>query len=227
MAMNIDSVNTLFDGIKKESYKKLERNAKVQTVKKGTCLYNEHQQVDDLYILLEGTAIAYKKTNDLERRILFIHREGEIMNEEILDGQKSSSSTQCITDVRLLVISCKAFKQVYMHDEVLLNHVMEHMSFRIRRMYHMSKNATNVLRLDKKIAARLWKLAKDFGKDTSEGREIDFPLSITLLSEFVGSTRESVSRQVKVLQDAGYLVMKKKRFIICDMNRICAYAQSK
>jgi CRP-like cAMP-binding protein len=44
--------------------------------------------------------------------------------------------------------------------------------------------------------------------------EINFDLTITALAEFLGSQRETVSRQVKTLSDAGLLIVKNSRFIV-------------
>ena len=82
------------------------------------------------------------------------------------------------------------------------------------------KNTTNNLRGDKRIAAKLWKLSRDHGVKTKYGTEINFDLTITTLAEFLGSQRETVSRQVKILTSAGLLIIQNSRFIIPDREKL-------
>lgn len=215
----------LLAGIQEESKKALFAKGKMMQYKKHQQVYQEHEKVDCIYFLIEGVAIACKQAYGDERRVILIHRQGELMNEEILDGHKCSSTCECITPATLFAIPVAEFIEIYKHDQMLMENVMKHMSLRIRRLYHMSKNAINSLRGDKKLAARLWKLAQDYGENTSEGREITFPISITLMAEMMGSKRETVSRQIKVLQEEGYLIIRTKRVIVLNMDNLLAYVQ--
>jgi CRP-like cAMP-binding protein len=85
------------------------------------------------------------------------------------------------------------------------------------------KNTSNNLRGDRRIAAKLWKLSRDHGVKTSRGVEINFDLTITTFAEFLGSQRETVSRQIKTLTDAGLLIVKNSRFIIPSREKLLEF----
>jgi DNA-binding Lrp family transcriptional regulator len=99
-------------------------------------------------------------------------------------------------------------------------------AFEVRRLYHLMKNTSNNLRGDRRIAAKLWKLSRDHGVKTAEGVEINFDLTITALAEFLGSQRETVSRQVGTLAGAGLLMVKKSRFIIPSREKLMEFFEN-
>ena len=85
------------------------------------------------------------------------------------------------------------------------------------------KNTSNSITVDRQIALKLYKLARDFGIETDLGTEINFDLSITYLSEILGAKRETVSRQVKVLSELGLIKVVRKRFTIPNQNTLLDY----
>jgi CRP-like cAMP-binding protein len=97
---------------------------------------------------------------------------------------------------------------------------------KVRRLYHLMKNTSNNLRGDRRIAAKLWKLSRDHGVQTAQGVEINFDLTITALAEFLGSQRETVSRQIKSLTDAGLLTVKNSRFIIPSREKLLDFFEN-
>jgi CRP-like cAMP-binding protein len=74
--------------------------------------------------------------------------------------------------------------------------------------------------LERKLASKLWKLARDFGIPTEEGVEIDLNLTITFLADMLGVPRETTSRACTVLVDQGLIRMNRKRITIVDTGKI-------
>ncbi len=78
--------------------------------------------------------------------------------------------------------------------------VMFSMTNKIRRMYRQLKN-TVPLKVEKRVAAKLWKLAKDYGEYGKNGEVIKVNITVTYLSEMLGSSRETISRALKELKN--------------------------
>ena len=79
------------------------------------------------------------------------------------------------------------------------------------------------MHMERKIAANLWKLGRDFGMDTEEGKMIDIDLTITLMADLVGAPRENVSRACKVLTDRGLIHYGNKRFTLTDFEGLAEF----
>lgn len=70
--------------------------------------------------------------------------------------------------------------------------------------------------LERKLAAKLWKLSRDFGVETPEGIEIDFNIPITLLADMLGAPRETTSRLCNTLAEHGLMKIRRKRITITN-----------
>jgi len=100
---------------------------------------------------------------------------------------------------------------------------------KIRRLYHQLKNTCKSYRLDKQIGSKLWKLTRDFGisypvEQHPSSLRINFKISINELSELMGSTRESVSRSLKILVDKNLIFIKNGYFFVIDIEELRKYS---
>ena len=123
----------------------------------------------------------------------------------------------------VMVLPADRFIQVMDKDGRLAREVMGAMALKIRRLYRQLKNTTNALSGEKRLAAKLFKLGKDYGVYSGDGTRIDMSLSITYLADMLGSKRETVSRQVKKLTELGLIRMEKNHITIPDMKKISEY----
>ena len=62
--------------------------------------------------------------------------------------------------------------------------------------------------MEKKLAAKLWKLSRDYGVPYEQGVLINFPITITSLADFLGSYRETISRALKILINNELVIYK-------------------
>lgn len=90
----------------------------------------------------------------------------------------------------------------------------------IWRLSHQLKNTSGSLLLERKIAAKLWKLGRDFGIPQKDGVHIRIKMTMTLLADFVGAPRENVSRACKSLSQKGLLYYQNQQFILPDMDEL-------
>lgn len=91
---------------------------------------------------------------------------------------------------------------------------MNMLSKRVRRLYRQLKNATSTTRIEKKLAAKIWKFGKDYGIPHEKGILINFPITVTALAELLGSYHETVSRALKILIEKELVIYQSKYLII-------------
>lgn len=91
------------------------------------------------------------------------------------------------------------------------------------RLCHQLKNTLGSIGLERKLAAKLWKLSRDFGVEREDGIEIDVDMSITFLADMLGTPRETASRLCTVLLNYGLIQRKKKRIIITNPQGMAAF----
>ncbi len=73
------------------------------------------------------------------------------------------------------------------------------------------------------MAAKLWKLAKDYGEYEKNGEVIKLNITVTYLSEMLGSSRETISRALKELRNKELIYYEGKKIIIKDRNKLSKF----
>ena len=93
--------------------------------------------------------------------------------------------------------------------------------------YRQLKNATPI-GLDKKLSAKLWKFSESFGYNCYDKNlacknkednckiwtQVNKNISVTFLAEMLGSTRESISREMKKLENCGLIKWENKKLLV-------------
>ena len=190
---------------------------------KGAHVFYDREESTCLYFLVEGGAYLYKINSLGEKKVIFVYGPGNLLNEDSLLRLTSAVNCEVREDSLVMVLPAERFIQVMDKDGRLAREVMGAMALKIRRLYRQLKNTTNALSGEKRLAAKLFKLGKDYGVCSGDGIMIDMNLSITYLADMLGSKRETVSRQVKRLTELGLINMEKNRITIPDMKKISEY----
>lgn len=212
----------LFKGIKEEDLEFIADSSIRKRVKKGNLLFSEKSKLTNIYIVLDGKVSLFRLSEAGQKRVIFILDKGEIINEVVFDNLPSSISCEAFEDSIILGINKEALIYIMSKNFILTQKVMNSMGKKARRLYRQLKN-TVPIRMDKKLAAKLWKLSKDYGKQIEEGILIDLDLSVTYLSDMLGSTRETISRCVSDLQNQELISYKGKKIVVNDRERLAEY----
>lgn len=190
---------------------------------KGQHLFRDKEDVKYIYILISGRASLYKINSLGEKKVIFVYGEGKMLNEVMLQDLPASINCEMLENALVLALPIKKFQYVMSKDFNLTKAVIDSMALKIRRLYRQLKNTTNDVSGEKRLAAKLYKLSKDYGVVVEEGIKININLTITYLAEMLGSKRETVSRQVKNLAGMNLIILNKKQFIIPDQQRLCDF----
>lgn len=188
--------------------------------KKNELIFREREDAERIYFVICGYVALFRLNCHCDKRILFICGPGELLNEIILEEPKASNSAQAFVEVTLLSFSRNQFLEMMQEDLAFSKAVFDSAAKKIRRLYHQLANTSNMFLLERQVAAKLWKIARDFGVCTQEGVFIPFELPTVFLADMVGSKRESVSRAVRTLKEKEVLSIKKGHFLILDMDQL-------
>lgn len=215
--------NPLFDipflqNVKKETLDGLWKDGKVIELPKKTLILQARKSKEDIYIQLSGKSSVYSLTHTGQRKVIFIFGEGILLNDHVFHDHLPSYFCETMEKSQLFVISKSRFVFWMEKDFSLTQSVTTMQEWKMWRMGHQLKNTTGSIYMERKLAAKLWKLARDFGKNTKDGVEIDLNLSITFLSDMLGAPRETTSRLCKTLSDYGLISIQKKRITITDID---------
>lgn len=220
----IEEINDLklFEGLKEKDLEFIANSSIRKKVKKGDLLFSEKSKLTNIYIVLDGKVSLFRLSEAGQKRVMFILDEGEIINEVVYDNLPSSISCEAFENSVVLGINKEALTYIMSKNFILTQRVMNSMGKKVRRLYRQLKN-TVPIRMDKKLAAKLWKLSKDYGKEINEGTLIDLDLSVTYLSDMLGSARETISRCISDLQNQELISYKGRKIVVYDRGKLAKY----
>ena len=197
--------------------------ARVVSCSRGRMIYRAKEPIKKICFQLQGKSILYNVTHNGSRKIIFVLGPGELLNDHVLNIHESSLFCEAIEKSLVLEIPSRIFLEEMEKDFSLTKKVIAAQERKIWRMGHQLKNTRGNIYLEKKLAAKLWKLARDFGRKTEDGFEIDFNISVTFLADLLGVPRETASRSCRALTERRLISMDRKRITILDPNRIACF----
>lgn len=195
----------------------------IRCLAKGEHLFFDKEPVEMLYIVVSGLVALYKINSQGEKKVIFIVGKGKMINEVVLQEQSASVNCEVFETAQILCFHRISFLRIMEQDFALTKDVFASAAMKVRRLYRQLKNTSTSVRGDKRLAAKLWKLSGDYGVQGKAGTKIDIDLSITYLADMLGSQRESVSRQLKVLAEQGLIQMHHGQITIPDRDKLSAY----
>ena len=104
-----------------------------------------------------------------QRKILFFLGKGHLLNHDINSSRSLSLSCESVTPVLVLKIPKKSFLGFMKESFPLTQAVLDEYERYLWRLAHQLKNTSGSMVTERKIAAKLWKLGRDFGERREEG----------------------------------------------------------
>ena len=209
-----DNLN-LLDTCSEQTRTTLLRSGKLVFYPEKHIIISAKEETDAVYFIVDGKVLVYYHSEQGQKRSIFILGDNEIANESITEG-KNSVFCETIEPSAFFAVQRQTLLSLMATDFELTIALMRYQEHKTRRMSHQLKNTAFNINLEQRLAAKLWKLAKDFGENDPEGIVIDMKLSVVFLSEFVGASREKTSKALKKLIELEYLRTEGRKYIICN-----------
>ena len=213
----------LYRDVAKSSQDQIVSAGTIRNYKKGEHLFWSGDLCEELFVVAEGVVVLYKMSTTGERKIIFTFSKGQIINEEVLQGMPASVSAEALAPAKLICLKVAKLLPIIQADYRVGKAIFDSLAQKMRRTYRQLKNTSNLIRGDKKIAAKLWKMAADSEISSKQPDGIRVNITITFLADMLGSKRESVSRQLKLLADQGLIRVEPKGLLIPDRDALAQY----
>lgn len=215
----------LFDKLSEETKEALSEFGETKCYLKGSHIFMDKEKVNKIYIVYTGKVALYKLNEYAHKKVIFILSNGAIINAIVLDDLVSSINCEIFEKAEILSFEKERFEELMRSDFELTKLVISSLTIKVRRLYRQLKNSTPI-KVEKKVAAKLWKLSKDYGIKVEKGILIDLNISITYLADMFGTPRETISRALKILQENDLIIFENKRIIIKDKDNLSKFFKS-
>jgi CRP-like cAMP-binding protein len=187
--------------------------------KKGTYLFQEGMEADELYLILSGKIQISKVTQDGRELALRICGENDICGELTLftESPKYLLSALLLEDAEIVAIKKEIIEKEIFQNPSLAFEFMKWMSDHFRKT--QTKFRDLVLNGKKgALFSTLIRMTNSYGVHQNDGILIDLPLTNQELANFCGTSRESTNRILNDLKREEVISIKKGKIIIHDLD---------
>lgn len=225
MEVKIEELKELemFNNISESTIGKILEESDVKEHRAGEILFEDKEDVSTVYFVLKGIVSLYKINECGQKKVIFMLGKGKIINEVIIKELPASINCEIFEDAVILGIKKEKLLNIMKEDFDLCKNIIISLSSKTRRLYRQLKNTPSSIKIEKRLAAKLYKLAKDYGVEHEDGIVIDMEISITYMADLLGSQRETVSRAMKVLQKNNLINYKSKKIIISNFEKLALF----
>ena len=213
---------SLFSQVNKNTIFKLNEICLVKELKKGEHLFRDKEVIKSIYVIKSGKVALYKQSESSQKKVIFILGKDTILNEVIIDNLPASINCEAFEQAEVLCFDRMKFLDIMKDDFELSKIIINSLAMKVRRLYRQGKNSIPI-KVEKRVAAKLWKLSRDYGIEIEEGILIDLNITITYLADMFGAPRETISRALKILNNEGLIINRNKKIIITNRDRLVKF----
>jgi len=190
-----------------------------QTFKKDTMILIEEEVGSTMFIILNGRVKISRISDEGREVILSILVDGDFFGEmAILDGQTRSANAVTLEETQMMVIRRDNFLQIlHKYPQVAIN-LLKELAHRLRRSDAQIKSLSLQNALGR-VASTLLRIADDSGIIKLGRVEISHLPPQQDLANMAGTSRETISRVIKSLNQLGYVEKQGSKLIILNYDR--------
>lgn len=207
----------IFSGLDRTELQKIAGLITHKQYQKGELVIMAGQRNESLIIINQGKVKAFRYTRDGREQILYIFSVGDFFGEtNLLRDEEANYNIEALEDTGLCLISKYDFQELLRSYPEIGIKIMAELCARLDGLENILQNmgANNV---ELRVNVVLLEFARKFGRKDSRGIIIDLPLSREGIANYIGLTRETVSRKLNLLQEDGLIETEgNKRIIILD-----------
>jgi len=181
---------------------------------KNELIFMEGDSLGSLIIIHYGKVKAYRYTPDGKEQILYIFTDGDFLGEKnILRKQMATYNAEALEDTEVCVIRREPFQRMLLEYPEISLKIAEELCERLEKLETMVQSL-GTKDVESRVSMLLLEFAKKFGREHPKGKLIELPLSREGIANYIGVTRETVSRKFSLLQKDGIIELIGNRKVI-------------
>ncbi len=210
----------LFNSLSDSDLESLSESVRLQSLKKSQTLFRKGDEGSSLYIIQQGTIKIVLPSRLGDEVIVTMFSEGDFFGEMALfDGKPRSADALAMEPSKIYVLSRNDFLLFLQSNINAMKSILSQLTNRLRNTDDFLES-TCFLSVSARLAKKLLDLAESYGQNDGDGVYIDLNLTQKEIGDMIGSTRESINKELKILRDKGLITMQENKIQIVDMTRL-------
>lgn len=213
----------LLTGLSPEELERIAQVSGPRSYPKGARVFHEGDESDACYIIRSGEVRATREHSDGRAIALATLGPGEIVGElAMLDGEVRSASVEALTDVELVAIAARDMQGLLERNPAITAKLVVALTRRVRETNERVARQS-FQTVPSRVAGVLSQLVAEGGEEGRPRDGITIRMNQSDLAALAGTSRESVSRFLAVLERAGVVAVGRGRVTVVEPQRLRAY----
>lgn len=213
----------LFASLSDEQLTQLLAHSQRRFYPRASCLFQEGEQTDALYVILSGSVKVSKHDEEGKEVILAQIGAHGFFGEMGLFGKRArSASVETLEKCDILRVSHAAFMDCFKNNFDLASVLIGHL---IDRLSQADRAIGNLAFLD--VRGRVAQFFLDHAKEIHGAWVIEKVCSKQDVAKIAGASREMVSRTIKTLVERGYVRYEKRQVFLLNRAGLQQLRQTK
>lgn len=216
----------LFHRLPADDLDRLVAVAKTRRVADKEVIFRKAEPGNQLSAIIGGRVKLSTMSENGKEIIFGMLGPGEFFGEiSLLDGEERTATVTAIEPTELLFIERGDFIAFLEHHPTVAIRLLGTLALRLRLTNELFEDSI-FRNLPARLAKRLLILADNCGQDTAEGTRIDLKLSQQDIGNMIGSSRESVNKQMRTWENEGLIKFRKGYVTITQLDKLEDLAKS-
>ena len=194
---------SIFASLSDEELSQITSLVEQKQFNKGDLIFSEGQPFDKLYIINTGSMKVFKYNKEGKEQILYLLNEGEFLGDlNLLKKGVLSFNAIALEDITLCTIHKNDFDYIIKTHPSISLKVLEYAHDRIFELENLIQTVTTK-DIETRLASLLINLSKTFGDpDEKDSNQLYIHLTMSRedMANFIGVTRETISRKLSYFQ---------------------------
>lgn len=215
----------IFSGLSEDEIDKIVPLVIKRKLRKNTVIFHENDPASAFYLVKTGMIKIYKVSRDGREQVLSILGDGQILGDvPTFDGGPYPATAATMTDSEIYLINRDDFNDMVRRNPDIALKIIKALGGRLRQALELVRDLS-FKQVPHRLAGLLLKLGKEYGQESDAGILIDLSLSRQDLADIVGTSRETVTRELKKLERAGMLIIDRRLITITDREKLADWAR--
>ncbi len=210
----------LFQGVAREDLLRLVQNAHRKQLHAGGFFFIQGDPADHMYVLLEGRVKLTQVGPDGQQALIRMITPVTLFALVAMTAFTNYLVTaQAVDDSQAFYWTRDELMEFMRRSPQMAVNAMQMMAERLQEIQERFREATTV-KVEKRLAHTLIRLAAQSSKEVEQGTLIDLPLTRQDLAEMSGTTLFTVSRILSRWDDQGLIIASREQVIIRNSNQL-------
>ena len=217
---------SLFSSLDERELDRLIQATTTRRLASKEVLFRKGDPGNQLFGVLTGSLKVTGVGTDGKDVVFRLMRPGEVVGEiALLDGEPRSATVAAVEAATLVTLHRRDFVPFLEQHPRAAIRLAAVMAERVRRLSERAEDR-QTMSLPARLAKRLLALAEEHGARPVVGGPVEIRLSQQDLADLVGTTRESVNKQLRIWEDGGIVGLGRGRTVLKQPKLLAEIAEA-